>query len=416
MKLSKSQLIHLLSFYPKKRKTLFLSLDEADRSKIILKLPGEVQKSLLKSLSDQDVISIVEHLDTDRIVGLLAKIPQKRRALITQTLSESIQSDIELLSQFDPQTAAGLVKTNYIQVELHYTMRTVARQIRTYENQTGRSPAILVSKNSELVGYLPSHVLGLSDPSEKIVPYVTNLPKINHAESQQKILNIFKKNPHAIVAVIGKNNNVLGIIYSDDVLDLLDEHKTASLYKFAGVHSGETVSDPVSAKVKARYKWLMINLATAFMAASVVGLFEETISKYVLLAVYMPIVAGMGGNAGTQTLAVMVRGITLRQIELGNSGVALRRELLAGLVNGLINGLIVAVVVLVFNQDVRLAAVLALAMVASLTVAGFFGTLVPLIMQKLGKDPAASATVFITTATDVFGFMAFLGLAKLILN
>jgi magnesium transporter len=145
-------------------------------------------------------------------------------------------------------------------------------------------------------------------------------------------------------------------------------------------------------------------------------LFEHTLDKYVLLAIYMPIVAGMGGNAATQTLAVLVRGIALKQIELKTAFKTLKNEIGAGLANGLINGIIVAGVVILMNHDLKLALVLALAMVINLFVAAFFGTLVPLIMSKLGKDPAASATIFITTATDVLGFMAFLGLATIILG
>ena len=177
----------------------------------------------------------------------------------------------------------------------------------------------------------------------------------------------------------------------------------------------ETVTDPATRKIQLRYKWLIINLGTAFLAAFTVGQFESVLSKFVLLAVYMPIVAGMGGNAATQTLAVMVRGIALKQIDLKTAYRTLRSELGSGLVNGLINGLLVAAVVLIMNGDVKIAFILAIAMIINLLVAAFFGTLVPLIMSKLKKDPAASATIFITTATDVLGFMAFLGLATLIL-
>jgi magnesium transporter len=181
------------------------------------------------------------------------------------------------------------------------------------------------------------------------------------------------------------------------------------------VHDEELVTDTATMKVKHRYKWLIINLGTAFLASFTVSLFDETISKYVLLAVYMPIVAGMGGNAATQTLAVLVRGIALKQIEFRTAWPTLRREVSAGLLNGIINGIIVAAIVIVINHDYRIALILSLAMIVNLVVAGTFGTIVPLLMQKFGKDPAASATVFITTATDVLGFLAFLGLATLIL-
>jgi len=156
-------------------------------------------------------------------------------------------------------------------------------------------------------------------------------------------------------------------------------------------------------------------MATAFLAAFTVMLFEGTISKYVLLAVYMPIIAGMGGNAATQTLAVLVRGIALKQIDLKTAMPTLKREVYAGLINGVINGVLVAAVVLLVNQDVLLAFILGIAMILNFFVASFFGTIVPLVMKKFGKDPAASATVFITTATDVLGFLIFLGLAAWLL-
>ena len=209
--------------------------------------------------------------------------------------------------------------------------------------------------------------------------------------------------------------DVLGIIYSDEVLKLIQQREASSLYDFAGISQEESVTDSAKRKIQNRYRWLIINLGTAFLAAGTIGLFEETLQKYVLLAIYMPIVAGMGGNAATQTLAVLVRGISLKQIELKTAWRPLRNEIGASLANGLINGVLVAAVVIIFNHDVRIAIILALAMIINLIVAAFFGTIVPLIMSRLGKDPAASATIFITTATDVLGFLAFLGLATAIL-
>jgi magnesium transporter len=176
------------------------------------------------------------------------------------------------------------------------------------------------------------------------------------------------------------------------------------------------VADSARRKVRNRYQWLIINLATAFLAAFTIGQFEDILTEFVLLAVYMPIVAGMGGNAATQTLAVLVRGISLGQIDLKTASRTLRNEMGAAFVNGMINAVLVAVVVVLINHDYKIAAVLASAMIINLLVAAFFGTLVPLIMSKLGKDPAASATIFITTATDVLGFLAFLGLATVILQ
>ncbi len=267
-----------------------------------------------------------------------------------------------------------------------------------------------------LRGYLPGYELGLRTSREKIKKHIRPIPTIHAAAQHREVIQLFRNNPRGKVVVMNGDGQVLGIIYSDDALRLMHEKESASLLSFAGVKDEETVNDPVAVKVRHRYKWLVVNLATCFMAAFTVGLFEQTIASFVLLAVYMPIVAGMGGNAATQTLAVMVRGIALGQITLRSASATMWREIGAGLTNGIINGVIVGLVVFALHQDFALALVLSFAMVINLVVAGFFGTVTPLIMQRLGKDPAASATVFITTATDVFGFLVFLSLATALLK
>jgi magnesium transporter len=215
--------------------------------------------------------------------------------------------------------------------------------------------------------------------------------------------------------MLDQDTSVLGVIYADSVRPLFDKLPAESLYDFAGVMESEGVKDGVWSKVRHRYKWLIINLGTGFLAASVVGLFRNALDQLVLLAIYMPIIAGMGGNTATQTLAVMVRGIAIGDVKLANSFKPIMNEAGAGLVNGCINGALVAIIAILWNQNPLLGLVLGVAMVVNLIIAGFFGALVPLIMKELGKDPATSATIFITTATDVFGFFVFLGLATIIL-
>lgn len=210
-------------------------------------------------------------------------------------------------------------------------------------------------------------------------------------------------------------NCVIGVIYSDDIIRLLQKESATRLYDFAGVHDEEDIFDSIQTKVRRRYKWLLINLMTAYLAAGVVSLFSETLSGFVLLAAYMPIIAGMGGNAATQTLAVTIRGIALGEIEFKNSFPAIRNEIGAGFINGSINGLIVAAVAIIWNHSPMLGVITGTSMVVNLVIAGFFGAIIPLFMKKLGKDPATSATIFITTTTDVLGFLTFLGLATLLL-
>lgn len=409
-------LINEVSFHPERRVELFLSLSEQQQIELLLILTAHIKKDLLTHLPEDDVVRLMEKVDPDDATDLLQLLGTRKRQRILEHLSQEIKDTVSQLLEFDPQTAAGLMNVDYIQVDINDDIATVSKKFKLHERRTGRLPVILVMESEKLTGFMPGHELGFGRTGEKIGKYVRRILTIKHSASHHEVTEFFRAHPHNKVAVLDNNNNVVGIIYSDDVLRLMQEQESASLYGFAGVSAEENVADSAERKVHFRYKWLIINLATAFLAAFTVGLFEETIAKNVLLAVYMPVVAGMGGNAATQTLAVVVRGIALRQIELKNAYRTLKNELGAGFINGLINGFLVAFIVILKDHEPVIALVLALAMVINLLVAALFGTLVPLIMSKLREDPAASATVFITTGTDVLGFLAFLGLATLILS
>jgi magnesium transporter len=262
---------------------------------------------------------------------------------------------------------------------------------------------------------VPGHELALHSGKEKIGNYVKRIPSVHFDNDEHKVVNSFIKNPHNKVVVLDEDESIIGVIHSDDLLTLIDKRTANDLYGFAGVSNEEDALDGVGSKVRHRYSWLIINLGTSFLAASVVGLFEGTISKLTLLAVYMPIVAGMGGNAATQTLAVAVRGLVMKEIDLAHSIKFILREFGAGVINGAINGFIVALVAIFINKSPMLGFVLALSMIGNLIIATVAGATIPLIMKRLGKDPATSATIFITTCTDVGGFFIFLGLAQILL-
>jgi magnesium transporter len=410
------KLANQLSFHPDQRIELFLNLTPEERAGVILLLSRLIKKDLINHIPQEDLVNLLERVDPDDATDLLQLLGRHRREKTIERLSQELRDMVSKLLQFDPDTAAGLMNVDYIQMDVSDDISAVAKKFKLHEKRTGRPPVILVQDAEKLAGFLPGHELGFGRTNEKIGKYVKRIPTIKHSATHDDVSELFRSHPHNKVVVTDDNRNVIGIIYSDDVLRLMQEQESASLYDFAGVSAEESVTDPAKRKVKFRYKWLIINLGTAFLAAFTVGQFEDTISKYVLLAVYMPIVAGMGGNAATQTLAVMVRGIALRQIDIKTAFRTLKSEAGAGLVNGLINGFLVAFIVIVKDHDAKIALILALAMVVNLLVAAVFGTMVPLIMSKLRKDPAASATIFITTATDVLGFLAFLGLATIILS
>jgi magnesium transporter len=220
---------------------------------------------------------------------------------------------------------------------------------------------------------------------------------------------------HRNLVVVDYENHILGIIEVSDLLKVIEEEKTSEVYGLAGVNKEEDIFDSAFDKFKSRYKWLILNLFTAFMAAAVISMFEDTLSKLVLLAVYMPIVAGMGGNAATQTLAVVVRGLSIHEIDYKAKVKVIYNEVTAGVMNGFLNGVIVAFIAWIWNDMWMLGVVVGISMIINLFVAGFFGTILPFVLEKFDIDPAVAATVFVTTATDIVGFFVFLGLAELML-
>lgn len=414
--LQDTQALHDLTFKRRKRMAIFNSLSDAKKIKALSNLSRKVAKKITAELTADALAKLLESTDPDEATDILRLLPDPKKDKVVELINENLRNYAQHLLQFDPQTAAGLMSIDYVQVELDNTIAEAVAKFRIHEKRTGRVPAILVIDDNRLIGILPLAEMILARPSDRIDKYVKDVRTIHHHADQDRVMKIFRNHPHDKVVVINEDRAVLGIIYSDNVLSLLQELRSDSLFEFAGINDQETVLGSAISKVKFRARWLIINLFTAFIAAFAVSIFDETIAKYVVLAIYMPIVAGMGGNAATQTLAVVVRGIALKQISLRTGRKTLRNEIIAGFINGCINAVIVAAVVMLINHDVKLALVLSLAMIINLVVAGIFGTLTPLVMAKLGKDPASSATVFITTATDVLGFIAFLGLGQIILG
>lgn len=415
-KATRTTIVKNLSRKPAQRMHIFRELDANEQARVLTKLTNYIRGEIVSNLDETELQLLLEQLDPVTATDVLQLLPKKKREAVLTELTEELRKDVSVLLSFDPDTAAGIMSLEYIQIHEDATIADVIEKVQLHEKKTGKIPTIIVEDATGLHSFLPMHKLALAKTNEKARNHTKKIATLHYTNSQKDVLQFFKNHPHTKAVVLGERKNVLGVIYSDDVLRLINEQASASLYDFAGVRAEETVFDSLKRKVQFRYKWLIINLGTTFLAAFTVGLFDSIIAQEVLLAVYMPIVAGMGGNSGTQTMAVMVRGLSQQDLELPDIMLALRNEVGAALVNGVINGAIVFAIVSIFNHNVLVASVLAAAMIINLLVAATFGTIVPVIMKRLGKDPASSATIFITTATDIFGFLAFLGLASLLLS
>jgi magnesium transporter len=244
----------------------------------------------------------------------------------------------------------------------------------------------------------------------------TDLISVRADMDQEEVARLVASYNLLAIPVVDEENKLVGVITVDDVIDVIKDEATEDVYRLAGVTGDDRVFTPAKESLRKRLPWLLVNLATAFLAASVVGLFKNTIDKVVALAIYMPVVAGMGGNAATQTLTVIVRGIALGELTWSNTRKALFKEAAVGMGNGIACGTIGALVAWLFSSDPMLGGILAMAMIINMFVAATAGTLIPLMLRAMKIDPALASSVFITTLTDVFGFFSFLGLAKVFLR
>ncbi len=412
-KIGSMKVVEQIITKPKKNMSLIRNIPVNKQGFVLLRLSKHHQEEIMGKLSNKEIIALIRYLDPDEATDLLQNLNERRRKKIVKELRGSIKEKVEFLLRFNPKTAAGIMTLDYIEVNKDLNLKQIAKIVQKHEKNTGKFPAILVVDEGYLLGELPGYMLGLYSKNKRIKNYLKNVPAIRYNKDESEVIDVFKKHLHNKVIVLDEDDSIMGVIYADDMLAVLEKQAANNLRDFAGVSKEEDVLDSAFVKVRHRYKWLILNLATAFLAASVVGLFEKTISAFVLLAVYMPIVAGMGGNAGTQTLAVVVRGLALKEITLETAKNVIYNEAIAGAINGVINGVLVAAAAILWHKSPLLGLAVSVAMVVNLIVAGFFGAVIPLVMKRMGKDPASSATIFITTATDVFGFFVFLGVASL---
>ena len=394
----------------------FAELTPGRRREVFFLLPETVRRAVVEDMDREQLRRFVNRLDPDEVADVLGLMGAEAREAVLRRLDEDRREKAEFLLEFAPGSAAGLMRLNYVTVDVSRDLETVADRVQGYEARTGEVPTILVTESEELLGELPGQALAMADRSSvDLRDHVRAIPAVTYDSPEESVVDVFRENPESAVAVLDDDGAVMGIVHAEDLLRVIEDGAGETLYEFTGVREEESILDGPLSKIRYRYKWLIINLGTAFLAAGAVGFFEDTIQAFTLLAVYMPVVAGMGGNAGTQSMAVTVRGIALEQISLSTGGRAVLNEVIAGAANGVITGVLVAVIASVFNRSPLLGAVLGVSMVLNLIIAGFFGTLIPLLLDRIDKDPATSATIFITTMTDVLGFFVFLGLARTVL-
>ncbi len=408
--------VRSLTYRPQERMDILRAMTIPERSAAFEKLSPYVQQSILKQLRTNEIVNMLDHMDMQHTQQILTRISNtKRREKIVQRLKGDVKEKVDYFLRFHPKATLSLVNFNYLFLSCTLTIKEAADIIGDHYEETARYPEVLVHDNGHLIGEVLLSAIVKERNNSQLKKHVQPVQTITYQAEISEIIDTVISTDIKKMVVLDHDTSVLGIIYADAARQLFGKLPAESLYEFAGVDDSERPFDSIGKKVNNRYRWLILNLATCFLAGSVILAFQSTLDTLTILSVYIPIVAGMSGNAATQSFAIMVRGITLGTISLENAKPALWNEFWAGVINGLIIGGIVAVVSSLWKGEPDLGLVVAGALVGAHIVAAIAGSIVPLLMKHLGKDPAATSTIFITTATDVSGLFFLLGFATLFL-
>lgn len=402
LKKCKLEIFHILS--PEIQSEVIIALNENSKKEILPKMSVIAIASFLHFNDEDDATDILQNIDKMKQDKILSKIAEKKRLKIQRLLS------------FAKDSAGGLMDLNYIIVKESFTFEDIASKVHEHIEKEHKVPyVILTTTDGKIIGQIPHKNLLFAGPKTPIKLITRKITTIKYSQKQSEIIKNIKNKTDGILGVTDETGIIIGVIHIEDLINVIQSETTKSLFSFAGVKKEELLTDPVWSKVKMRYQWLIINLATAFLASSVVSIFEDTITKISLLAVFMPIVAGQGGNSATQALAVTVRGLSTGVIDWQTAKSVILNEASAGIINGLIIGLIATLIASLIGAPVMLGLILGFSMIINLGVAGLFGALIPFILKSLKIDPAVASSVFVTTITDIVGFFVFLGLGTALL-
>jgi len=408
------EIAHLLeSTPPKVRQVIWRLLDEEEENQILQHLHEDVLNEFVESMKTEQLAAAADDLDTDDFADILQQLPRTISDEVLAMLDASDRARLEAVLSYPEDTAGGLMNTDTITVRPRHAIEIVMRYLRLRKELPASTDAlIVVNSREEYVGLLPIAKLLTADPSVTVREVMDSAAQVIAVDlSDTEVARIFSEHDLISAPVVDTAGKLLGRITIDDVVDVILEDADEAVLARAGLDFEEDTFAPIIKSARRRAVWLSINLATTFLAAAVINIFEETIAKVVALAVLMPIVASMGGIAGTQTLTLVIRGIAAGQIGRANLPYLLNREFVVAILNGLLLASLVAIVAAVAFDDLLLGGVIALAMLINLMVAAISGSLLPSILGAMGIDAAIAGGVVLTTITDVTGFFVFLGLA-----
>jgi len=387
-------------------------------ARTLRELPHEILPQVFEAVSDQRLADVMGRLEIDDLLEMVEWIPEERRDAIVNRLPDHKRAELHKADLYPESSAGRVMTTTFVALDEKMTAQEAIDSIRSIG---GEDESILylyvVDEQRALIGVVPIRRLVSAPPSRSIRELMIDDPVSVQAEAdQEEVAQLVKRYDLLAIPVTDVDGHMCGVITVDDVIDVITEEATEDMYHLAGLSEDDRVFSPAHVSLRRRLPWMLLNLATAFLAAWVVGLFEHTIAKMVSLAVFMPVVAGMGGNGGVQALTVITRGIALGEIEFSSGVRAALKEFAVGLAIGIVAGAVSASLAIWWHASPILGIALFLAMVITMAVAGLLGASVPLLLKALNLDPALGAGVIVTTFTDIFAFFSFLGIGTLLLD
>ena len=414
-----AEMAHVLqSLPPQQRKLVWSMVDDDTEGEVLLYLNDDLRDELLRDMAPSRILAAAEGLETDDLADLVQDLPATITREVLNSLDEQRRERLEMALAFPEDTAGGLMNTDMVTVRPEVTLDVVMRYLRRLKEGLPdlTDNLIVVNREGRYLGVLYLTDLLTNDPDDSVAEVMTlQVQPMLAILDARDVANRFEQLDLVSAPVVDEDGHVLGRVTVDDVMDLIREEAEHQFMGQAGLSETEDMFAPVLLSARRRALWLGVNLLTAFLAAWVIGRFEATIQQVVALAVLMPVVASMGGIAGTQTLTLAIRGIATGHLSAKNIRWLVSKEMAVSVINSSVWALVVAVIAWLWFGSADIAAIIAAAITINLLTATLSGALLPLFLERLGIDPALAGGVILTTVTDVVGFLAFLGLATLFL-
>ncbi len=397
---------------------LFSLLEVEKASDVIPELSDLSREQILEDISDKKLAEIIEEMDSDDAADVIAELNEAQARAVLDGIEPEGSEDLKNLLRYEEDTAGGIMQTELVTVPAGSTINDALKAvIQASDEIENVYNVFVVDTDTALMGTIPLQKLITARRTSPVTESIDKaIPSVRTDVDQEEVARMFEKYDLVSLPVVDHANRLVGRITVDDIVDVMEEESSEDIYRIAGLGEDDNIFNEPMESVKRRLPWLYVNLLTALVSALVIGFFENTIQMVIALAVFMPVVAAIGGNAGSQTLTLIVRGLALGEVTFDNAKRALYRQIIVGVVNGVAVGVVIGVIASLWKGMPVLGVVLGLAMIINVFMGTLIGTLVPLTLKWAKADPALGSHIFVTAFTDAFGFLSFLGLATIFLK